>query len=79
MENKEIMTNEVVEEVAENVADVGSVNGLKVLGGIGLVALVGVAAYEGYKLIKTKYEAKKKSEANKTAIDITDEVDFSEE
>lgn len=74
MENKEIMTNEVVEEVAENVTT-GSVNGFKVLGGVGLVALIGVAAYKGYKLIKARHEAEKETEANEAVIDIADAVD----
>lgn len=61
MENNEIMTNNEVIEAAEDIVNTGSGNGLKALGIVGAVALVGVITYKGYKLIKAKREAKKES------------------
>lgn len=58
METNEIVNNEVI-EVAEELVPVTSGNGLKIAGGIGLAAIVGVAAYKGGKLIWAKIKAKK--------------------
>lgn len=55
MENQEIMTNNEVMEMTEEIVEVGSGNGLKLVGGAMIVAGL---AYGGYRLFK-KFKAKK--------------------
>lgn len=57
MENQEIMTSNEVNDIVETVADSG--DGFKILAGIGIVAVVGFAAYKGYILIRDKIKANK--------------------
>ena len=61
METMEVMNNEEVMEVVEMVTP-KSVNGLKVAGGIGIVALAGYGIYKGVKWVKAKKQAKKEQE-----------------
>lgn len=57
MENEEIMEN-----VMEEMVPATSGNGMKVVGGIGLAALVGLGVYKGVKFIRAKAKAKKEAE-----------------
>ena len=77
MENKEIMVNEEVMDAAEDLATVESGNGLKVVAGIGLAALVGFGIYKIGKHICAKIKAKREMEACENCIEMTEE-DFEE-
>ena len=62
MENKEIMVNDEVMDVTEEIATAESGNGLKVVAGIGLAALVGFGLYKLGKHIYAKAKAKKEQQ-----------------
>lgn len=68
MENQEIMTNNEVVEAAEEIVEVGSGSGLKLVGGALIIAGL---AYGGYRLIK-------KLKAKKDQTDVIDMVDSTE-
>lgn len=60
MENEIIMNEEVIETAAEAST---SGKGLKIAGGIGLLALISFAAYKGGKWARAKIQAKKAAKA----------------
>lgn len=68
MENQEIMTNNEVTEVTEEIMEVSSGNGLKLVGGALIIAGL---AYGGYRLIK-------KLKAKKEKTDVVEVVDYTE-
>lgn len=70
MENQEIMTNNEVVEMTEEIVEVGSGNGLKLVGGT--IAVVGLA-YIGYRLFK-KFKPKKEKTDPIEVVEYTEDV-----
>lgn len=62
IENIVVENEEIMENVMEEMVPATSGNGLKVAGGIGLAALVGLGVYKGVKFIRAKAKAKKEAE-----------------
>lgn len=62
IENIVAENEEIMETVMEEMVPATSGNGLKVAGGIGLAALVGLGVYKGVKFIRAKAKAKKEEE-----------------
>lgn len=72
METMEIMNDEEVIETTEEILDEDSGNGLKKVVGIGLVGLVGFAAYRYVaKPIIAKIKARKEQQKENKVVDIT--------
>ena len=59
IENIVVENEDTMENVMEEMVPATSGNGLKVAGGIGLAALVGLGVYKGVKFIRAKAKAKK--------------------
>lgn len=62
IENIVVENEEIMENVMEEMIPATSGNGMKVVGGIGLAALVGLGVYKGVKFIRAKAKAKKEAE-----------------
>lgn len=62
IENIVVENEEIMENVMEEMIPAASGNGMKVVGGIGLAALVGLGVYKGVKFIRAKAKAKKEAE-----------------
>lgn len=62
IENIVLENEEIMENVMEEINPATSGNGMKVVGGIGLAALVGLGVYKGVKFIRAKAKAKKEAE-----------------
>lgn len=59
IENIVVENEDTMEKVMEEMVPATSGNGLKVAGGLGLAALVGLGIYKGVKFIRAKAKAKK--------------------
>ena len=59
IENIVVENEDTMENVMEEMVPATSGNGLKVAGGIGLAALVGLGVYKSVKFIRAKAKAKK--------------------
>lgn len=78
METNEIMTTneEVIEEVTEEIANAGSRKAIKVVAGVGLTVLAGVAIYKfAVKPLIAKAKAKKEAAAKTDLNDYDDYVE----
>ena len=77
MENEIIMNEEIMETV-EDISTVGSGNGLKVVAGIGAVAVAGVLIWKGGKWLKAKLANRKNKQENVEPVEaevIEDEIE----
>lgn len=79
MDTNEIMVNEEVIEVTEEIATAGSGNGIKMVAGIGLAVLGGVAAYKYLiKPMVAKIKAKKEQQAMEEEFDDFEDAEIDE-
>jgi len=79
IENIVVENEDTMENVMEGIVPGTSGNGLKVAGGIGLAALVGLGVYKGVKFIRAKAKAKKEKKEepfeDETMVDEEDVVE----
>lgn len=79
IENIVVENEDIMENVMEEMVPATSGNGLKVAGGLGLAALVGLGVYKGVKFIRAKAKAKKEAEEehfeDKAMVDEEDVVE----
>ena len=79
IENIVVENEDTMENVMEEMVPATSGNGLKVAGGIGLAALVGLGVYKSVKFIRAKAKAKKEEKEehfeDETMVDEEDVVE----
>ena len=79
IENIVVENEDTMKNVMEEMVPATSGNGLKVAGGLGLAALVGLGVYKGVKFIRAKAKAKKEKKKepfeDETMVDEEDVVE----